>query len=371
MKKNALLRGAAVCASLALVVGLAGCANDDNGTTTPASTRSDSIVGLPDGFDLQAHRGGRGEHTEESATAFRHALELGVTTLELDIVMSKDGIPVVWHDPEVLPEKCRDTAPATQGDRMYPYVGKLVHQLNWAQLQTLRCDKKLADFPDQKPAKGNKMIQLKDVFSITKEYGADVYYNIETKVEGEKRHWSADPEVFVKAIMKTVRDAGVIDRVCIQSFDWRTFPIMQREAPDVPTVMLWDETTWLAGSPWTGDVDYDEVNGDILAAAQKLGVQVLSPGYTNPYGLLPGQTEYELVANKDFIKKAHAAGFRVVPWTINNAQVMRDQIEAGADGIISDYPTMLRDVMKELGMDLPKKYVLKSDTPVVTTEKKQ
>lgn len=373
MKKSALFRGVALGASIALIMGLSACAKNqnDNSASTSETTTSEGIAGLPNGFDLQAHRGGRGENTEESAAAFRHALELGVTTLELDIVMSKDGIPVVWHDPEVQAEKCRDTAPATHGDHMYPYVGKLIHQLNWAQLQTLRCDKKLADFPDQKPAKDNTMLQLKDVFSIAKEYGADVYYNIETKVEAEKRHWSAQPQEFVKAILQAVRDADVMDRVAIQSFDWRTFPIMKKEAPNVPTIMLWDDTTWYPDSPWIGDVDYLKVDGDILAAAKQMGVKVLSPGYSNPYGLLPGQKDYKLVADKAFVKKAHDAGLRVVPWTINNADVMEDQIDAGADGIITDYPTMLREVMKKKGMQLPQSYTLKTDTPVVTTENKK
>ncbi|HHY08120.1 MAG TPA: glycerophosphodiester phosphodiesterase [Corynebacteriales bacterium] len=371
MKKSALFRGVALGAGLALVVGLSACANKQDDRTNETTTAMESIAGLPDGFDLQAHRGGRGEYTEESAAAFRHALELGVTTLEFDIVMSKDGIPVVWHDPEVLPEKCRDTAPATHGDHMYPYVGKLIHQLNWAQLQTLRCDKKLDGFPEQKPVKDNTMIQLKDVFSIAKEYGADVYYNIETKVEAEKKDWSAEPEEFVKAILEAVRDAGVTDRVAIQSFDWRTFSIMAKEAPYIPTIMLWDDTTWVPNSPWTGDVDYAAVDGDIIAAAKQLNVNVLSPGYSTPYGMVPGQKDYKLVADKDFVKKAHDAGFRVVPWTINDEEVMEDQIDAGADGIITDYPTKLREVMEKKGMELPKSYVLKTDTPVVTTENKK
>jgi glycerophosphoryl diester phosphodiesterase len=77
----------------------------------------------PSGFDLQAHRGGRGETTEESLCAFAKSLELGVSTLELDIVITKDGQPLVWHDPTIQPEKCSDTAPAFVGDPQYPMSG--------------------------------------------------------------------------------------------------------------------------------------------------------------------------------------------------------------------------------------------------------
>src|SRR6516164_11033139 len=91
----------------------------------------------PPTFDLQAHRGGRGETTEESLRAFAKALELGVSTLELDIVITKDGQPMVWHDPTIEAEKCADTGPAFVGDPQYPYVGKLVHDLTLAQIRTL------------------------------------------------------------------------------------------------------------------------------------------------------------------------------------------------------------------------------------------
>ena len=293
-------RAAALLLSVPLVLGLTSCSPESSdgarssttAVTSPSPTAATgSVMGLPDGFDVQAHRGGRGENTEESAQAFRHALELGVTTLEFDIVMSKDGVPVVWHDPDIQAEKCRDTAPATPGDHFYPYVGKLVRQLTWEQLQTLRCDKKLAKFPTQQVAEDNRLLHLKDVFALAKQYGAGrkIYYNIETKVEGERRDWSAEPSVFVRAILSEVQKAGVTDRVMIQSFDWRVFPLTEVAAPSIPLVMLWDETTWQKGSPWTGEVSYGEVGGDILKAAKKLGVQVLSPGYTNPYGLLPGQ----------------------------------------------------------------------------------
>ena len=86
------------------------------------------------GFDLQAHRGGRGETTEESLRAFAKSLELGVSTLELDIVLTKDGQPLVWHDPTIDAEKCADTGPAFAGDPAYPYVGKLVHELTLVQI---------------------------------------------------------------------------------------------------------------------------------------------------------------------------------------------------------------------------------------------
>ncbi|MGV0554563.1 glycerophosphodiester phosphodiesterase family protein, partial [Mycobacterium kansasii] len=111
-------------------------------------------------FDLQAHRGGRGEATEQSLRAFARSLELGVSTLELDVVLTRDRQPLVWHDPTIAAEKCADTAPAFAGDPQYPYVGKLVHELTLAQIRTLDCGRRLDDFPNAEVAPGNRIATL-------------------------------------------------------------------------------------------------------------------------------------------------------------------------------------------------------------------
>jgi glycerophosphoryl diester phosphodiesterase len=306
-------------------------------------------------FDLQAHRGGRGETTEESLRGFAKALELGVTTLELDIVLSRDGQPMVWHDPLVQADKCADTAPAFPGDPMYPYVGKLVHDLTLEQLRTLDCGKLLPDFPNAEVVHGNKIATLPEVFALTDSYGADVRYNVETKVEAANPEQSAPPEQFVDVILATVRAAGKLDKVDIQSFDWRTLPMVRRAEPTIPLVALWDDTTFVPGSPWLNGIDPAEVH-DPIAAAKMVNADILSPGYSVPYGQKASDPGFALVADAAFVQRAHAAGLRVIPWTVNDAGAIRAQIEAGADGIITDYPTRARGVMRELGMPLPKSF---------------
>jgi glycerophosphoryl diester phosphodiesterase len=309
----------------------------------------------PSDFDLQAHRGGRGETTEESLRAFSKALELGVSTLEFDIVITRDHQPLVWHDPRIESTKCADTAPAFAGDPQYPYVGKLVHDLNLQQIRTLDCGKLLEDFPDAEVVAGNKIATLPDVFELTDEYRADVRYNIETKVEAEKPETSAVPQEFVDAILAAVRSAGKVGKVEIQSFDWRTLPMVRRAEPSIPLVALWDETTWVPDSPWLAGVNPAVVN-DPIAGALVVGANTLSPGYSVPYGLTPSDADFRLVADRAFVDRAHAAGLKVIPWTINDPDAMRAQIAAGADGIITDYPTRLRSMMAELGLPLPPAY---------------
>jgi glycerophosphoryl diester phosphodiesterase len=291
------------------------------------------------GFDLQAHRGGRGETTEESLRAFAKAIELGVSALELDIVLTKDGQPLVWHDPTIDAGKCADTGPAFAGDPQYPYVGKLVHELSLAQIRTLDCGRRIAEFPHAEVLRGNKITTLPEVFALVDSHRADVRYNIETKVEADKPSNSAGPQQFVDVILAAVRSAGKVDRVEIQSFDWRTLPMVRRAEPSIPLVALYNEETWVPGSPWLGGIDAAAV-GDPMIGALMVSANIVSP-------------RYQLVTGKPYVDHAHALGLKVIPWTVNDADAMREQIGYGVDGIITDYPTLLRSVLAGLGMPLP------------------
>jgi glycerophosphoryl diester phosphodiesterase len=298
------------------------------------------------GFDLQAHRGGRGETTEESLHAFAKSLELGVSTLELDIVITEDGQPLVWHDPTIDPEKCVDTTPVSAGDPQYPYVGKLVHELTLAQIETLDCGRRLAEFPRAEVVRGNKIATLPELFALADSYQAPneaaVRYNIETKVEADNPRRSAEPQQFVDVILAAVRSAGKVDRVEIQSFDWRTLPMVRRAEPSIPLVALYNEETWVPDSPWLAGIDAVAA-GDPMIGALLVGANMVSP-------------RYQLVTGKPYVDHAHALGLRVIPWTVNDADAMREQIGYGVDGIITDYPTVLRRVLADLGMPLPPAY---------------
>lgn len=275
-----------------------------------------SVNALPADFDLQAHRGGRGETTEESLHAFAKAIELGVSTLELDIVLTRDRQPLVWHDPVIEPRKCTDTGPAFVGDPDYPYVGRRVAELSLAQIRTLDCGHLLAEFPDAEVVSGNVIATLPEVFALAGHTG--VRYNIETKVDGDNQ------QQLVDVILAAVRAAGKLDSVEIQSFDWRTLPMVRAVEPNIPLVALWEE------------------GPDPIFGAVSVGADIVSPDYA--------------VVDEAFVRRAHAAGLRVIPWTVNEADAMRQQIAAGVDGLITDYPSRLRVVLAELGMPLPRAY---------------
>jgi glycerophosphoryl diester phosphodiesterase len=267
------------------------------------------------GFDLIAHRGGA------------RALEIGISTLEFDIGITKDREPVVWHDETMGAQTCADTAPAFRGDPQYPYAGKRVHELTLAQIRTLDC--------------GHRIATLPEVFALTDAYRADVRYDIETKVDAEHPSATAGPDEFVDVILAAVRSADKADRVEIESFDWRTLPAVRHAEPSIPVVALWNQTTWQPDSPWLAGIN-PAIVGDPLVGAMMVGASIVSPSYS--------------LVDKALVDRAHAVGLRVLPWTINDADVMRAQIAAGVDGIITDCPAALRAVLAELGMPLPPAY---------------
>jgi len=345
MKKIVLGAAVAVLAGTAAVPASAAA-------TVPAAPPHSGHAGKAEqasAFDLQSHRGGRGEWTEESLTAFEQSLRLGVTTLELDTHLSQDGKILVWHDDTVQADKCQDTAPATAGDPEFPYVGDRVRELTWAQIQTLNCGyTQLAGYPQQDVVEGNKIAQLKDVYDLVNAYGAkDIRFNIETKVEVPGEPGQQEQEALTAAVVGAIQDSGFKDTTMLQSFDWASLDHARTLDADLTLVALTDTYDW-AGlgqggvTDHLGGIDLDDHQGSFAQAAAAKGYDVLSPNRTT--------------VTPAMIDEAHELGLEIVPWTVNNRVEMEGLIDRGVDGIITDYPTTLRDVMADAGMDLPRAY---------------
>nr|WP_245550663.1 glycerophosphodiester phosphodiesterase [Nocardia niigatensis] len=334
--------------------------------TACGSTSSDqnSPVSVADPhrpFDLQAHRGGRGMTIEESLPGFAKAIELGVTTLELDIVLTADKTPVIWHDPVVQAEKCTDTAPAFPGDPRFPYVGKLVHDLRYDQIRTLDCGKKLAGFQAAQELPGNRIATLPELFDVVKSHpGAfdAVRYNIETKIEAAHPDQSATPREFVDVILGAVERAGALGKIEIQSFDWSSLPLVQAQNSAIPTVALYDETTFAPNSPWLGPIRYEEHAGNPLDAIKALGANIASPAYVDPWNAdaKVGDKYFKLTTTAEYVRAAHGMGIKVIPWTVNDKATIGLVLDQGVDGIITDYPNRARDVLQERGYPLPRSF---------------
>ncbi|GAA3646244.1 glycerophosphodiester phosphodiesterase family protein [Nonomuraea antimicrobica] len=314
-------------------------------------------------FDLQAHRGGIGMTTEESPEGFAKALRLGVSTLELDTHVTKDEKVVVNHDRQISAQKCRDTGPVVPGDPMYPYVGKFIKDLTLAQLKTMDCGyQQLPGFPEQEVISGFRMVELKDVLNLVKRFNAkQVKLNIETKVEAGAPEQTAPRELFVRRVFEEIRASGIERQVTIQSFDWGALNEMHRLAPKWPLVALTNYDFLQVGkpgaSPWLGGIDADDFGGDFVKAAATIpGVTTLSPVYGFPQNGKISDPNFRFYVSETMVSDAHALGLKVVPWTCDDPATIEALMDMGIDGIITDYPNQVREIMAERGMRLPKSY---------------
>jgi glycerophosphoryl diester phosphodiesterase len=315
----------------------------------------------PEKFDLQAHRGGLGLVTESTLDAFANALELGVTTLELDVQITEDRKAVVTHDRRVSSAKCRDTGPAFPGDPEFPYVGDYIKDLTLRQVWTLRCDKPLPDFPAQRVVESARMPLLSEVFALVHCYKAKkVRLNVETKVEAGAPEQTAPREQFVQITAREIRRAGLLKRTTIQSFDWGALMRMRELEPRLPIVALTNGDFLQVGqpgaSPWLGGIDIDDFGGSLVRGAASFGADAISPVHGNPQNGKVGDPNYVPYTTPALVAEAHAAGLEVIPWTIDDPATMASLMDAGVDGIITNYPDRLRALMAERGLKLPKRY---------------
>jgi glycerophosphoryl diester phosphodiesterase len=317
----------------------------------------------PRTFDLQAHRGGLGLVVESTLASFANGLETGVSTLELDVQITKDRQAVITHDRKVSAAKCRDTEPAYPGDPAYPYVGDYLVDLTLAEVRTLDCGSQtLPQFPGQRPSPGARMPLLTEVFDLVHRYRAyGVKLNVETKVEAAAPRETAPREQFVQIVARQVRRSHLLRQVTVESFDWGALMRMRQIEPRLPIVALTNGQQFLqAGqpgrSPWLGGLDIDDFGGDLVRAARSFGADALSPVHGDPQdGKVtdPGYTPY---TTKAMVDEAHAAGMKVIPWTVDDVPTMEKLIADGVDGLITDYPDRLRNVLAEHGFRLPRAY---------------
>jgi glycerophosphoryl diester phosphodiesterase len=307
------------------------------------------VVATAHSLDLQAHRGGRGLMPENTLPAFANALALGVTTLELDCAITRDGAVVVSHDASLNPDITR-----RNDGQWLARTGPPIWHLTYEELQRYDVGRirpgsdYAARFPHQRSVDGTRVPRLADLFDLVRRAGNDeVRFNIETKVTPEHPERSADPATFARALLEVIRAAGVERRVTIQSFDWRTLRLVQAEAPGIPTVYLSAQQDFMDNilshrerSPWTAGFDARDYGASVPRMVRAAGGAVWSPYYGE--------------ATRAAVEEAQRLGLKVVVWTVNEEAGLRRMIDLRVDGIISDYPDRLRAAAARAGLPLPR-----------------
>jgi glycerophosphoryl diester phosphodiesterase len=300
------------------------------------------------GFDLQGHRGARGLALENTLVAFARALTLGVTTLELDLAVTRDGVVVVSHDPMLNPDLTRGPDGRWIEKRGPPFHSLTFDEVRKLDVGRLRPGSAYAvQFPDQSPSDGARIPRLAEVYALAKKAGNDtVRFNVETKIDPSKPDETPGPGPFVDAVLEIVRAAGATSRTTLQSFDWRTLQYAQKIAPELETVYLTQQqgddhiqSGRSGASPWLAGFDVDDHGGSVPRLVKAAGGGVWSPLFRD---LTP-----------ESLAEAHRLGLRVIPWTVNRLEDMDSMIDWGVDGLITDRPDLGRAALAKRNVALP------------------
>lgn len=305
-----------------------------------------AICGPAGSFDLQGHRGARGLAPENTLPAFETALALGVTTLETDVSMTRDGVLVLSHDSRLNPALTRGA-----DGRWITLPGPAIFSLTQAELA--RYDVGRLDpasdyarqWPQQRAVDGTRIPAFAQLLDIAAATG--VQLNVETKLTPDSADHTPEPKRFAAAVVQAVRDAGLAKQVTIQSFDWRTLVEAKRLAPEIATACLTIASpnfdTVRAGadgaSRWHAGLRIADFGGSLPRLVQGAGCSIWSPFWRN----LDAAT----------LAEAHALGLLVIPWTVNDPAQMANLVVMGVDGLITDYPDRARAVLAERGLALP------------------
>ena len=206
----------------------------------PALLIAAAVTSQAHAFDLQGHRGARGLAPENTLPAFARALTIGVTTLELDAGVTEDGVVVVAHDRRLNPDIARGPDGRWLVGRTRTIHELTFHELSRYDVGRLRPGSDYSKrFPEQRRMDGVRIPKLEEVFELArKAHNGEVRFNIETKLSPLAPDETAAPDVFTRALIQVVRASGVERRTIIQSFDWRTLALVQREAPEIAVAYL-------------------------------------------------------------------------------------------------------------------------------------
>jgi len=277
-------------------------------------------------IDLQGHRGCRGILPENTLPAFTKALEIGVTTLEMDVVISRDKQVVVSHEPYFSHEI--STAPSGELIKKENEKQHNLYRLTYKQITQYDVGlRPHPRFPQQEKIPAIKPL-MKDVIATADSFAIvngtnKVDFNIEIKRDPELDSIFQPPvEEFVDLVLKEVQHKSFSDRVCLQSFDLETLRLIHQKAPEITLALLIDSEK------------------DVEQNIKTLGFE---PDIYSPY--------FELITQEtmDYCKENNIP---VIPWTVNRKEDLLRMLELEVDGIITDYPNEFKLILEEKEMEV-------------------
>ncbi|MFT6457492.1 glycerophosphodiester phosphodiesterase family protein [Pseudophaeobacter arcticus] len=287
------------------------------------------------------HRGARGVMPENTMEGFAFTLSCGVRLLEFDVVMSRDGVPVITHNHSLTGSIVRDRA----GNWLQGAEPK-VSDLDWANLAEMDVGGLDGSsdygqrFPDQAFLFGARIPRLSDLCALIAQPGyQDVHLMLEIKSDPDKLKDASARAAVVAAVVAEVRALGLTARTLMHSFDWALLAECARQAPEMPTSFL----TQLPQN--AADIGEDhaapaipglaEANASLPDLVAQAGGALWCP--------------YYLDVTAAQVERAHALGLRVAVWTVNEVADIDQMIGLGIDAIVTDYPGRVQRRLLALG----------------------
>ena len=266
-------------------------------------------------IDIQGHRGCRGLMPENTLPAFKKAIELGVHTLELDLAVSKDNVVVVSHEPYMNSVICLDANGneiLKADERNYN-----LYQMTFDSIKQYDCGTKFnSRFPEQEKFKAYKP-SLEEVIKTSKSLNPYIKFNIEIKAEPKYDGiFTPKPREFVKLVLDVINQNNAFNKTNLQSFDIRILEEIKRQAPNMKLALLVDENETI----------------DSKLAKLSFKPQIISP--------------YFKLLSKEIVAQYQKEHYQIIPWTVNEIEDMQQMIEFNVDGIITDYPDRLVEILK-------------------------
>lgn len=289
-------------------------------------------------FELQGHRGARGLFPENTIGGFVAVVALGVDAVELDVAVTADGVPVVFHDVALHGDivRCPDGA-WLDGE------GPLLRSLTLAGLARYDVgrlrpgSRAAAAHPDQVGCDGARVPTLREVFAAT----GTVRIDAELKTLPDRPEATVPPAEMADRVLAVAAACGALGRLDVRSFDWRGLRHVRGCRPDVPLTFLTAPEMVVQAALWWDGPTPAAHGGSVprAVAAVAGGRASWAPWHGD---LTPAQ-----------VQEARSLGLRVVPWTVNNPDDMARLMAWGVDGVCTDRPDLARQVMARAGLPLP------------------
>ena len=295
----------------------------------------------PNYVRIYGHRGARGDMVENSISGLKYAFDLGIRAVEFDVVISKDNIPVLFHDYRLNTDLVKDSSGNWITDKNMKLRDLTYEEISKYTIESVKPDTKYAKrFKNQQSAKGEKIPKLTDFFKlVTEDKYKDAFLNLEIKSTLTQENVTPNPEKMVSLILKDIKEFNLEDRTLITSYDWRILYELKKQNPNVLRGFI----TLQQDLPTTKKNVYE--NSPWMVKKYPMEELFLLPNIIKSLEGHVWSVFYRDVTKQN-VELAHKHGLATCVWTVNREKDIIRMIEYGVDGIITDYPKKVQEICK-------------------------